>query len=196
MNPLGGQTQYQYDPETLCCISEVGPAGRETVSKYDSRGRLIGVSTTGIEPISAVYDDVHDLPRQLVHGNVQWAWSYDEFGQVVSQDVPDVGRYRSEWRQGLLTVAEGPGGARAKITHDDWKNIVLVRFADGAETRNWFDGLGRLAKRRDGRGRTTEFVGDTEGNLIEVRTSGGTWRMRYDAEGCLQAADNGSRHIV
>jgi RHS repeat-associated protein len=196
VNPVGAETHYEYDSETMRCLSEVSATGREIRSQYDGRGRLVGVAMAGIPPLAAVYDDIDDLPLELVHGDARWTWSYDAVGHITSQETPDGSHYRSAWHQGLLVRAEGPAGGRADIEYDSAKNPVSIRFADGTRTRNWFDNLGRLTKHRDGRGRMTEFLRDTEGRLLQARTAGGVWEMQFDAEGDLQTADSGLRRMA
>ena len=196
VNPLGGESCYEYDPHTLQKTAEVDPLGNTKRWEYDRWGNC----TKTIEPdgaeVTAEYDARNNVLRAVNASRGEWRWDYLAPGLLKLQSDPHraVTEYHSQ--RGLLTSLVNPTGGRTTVEYDERKTIALVRDPDGAETRLWSDALGRVVRALLPGGGEKQLKYDSEGRPVEVKEPDGNLRrLSYDPEGNLLTYLDAAREV-
>ncbi len=196
VDPLGGVTRYEYDPETLARTAIVDPLGGELRLAYDERGRL----SRAREPDGGVVQIVYagdQLPARIVdRGGGEWQRAYDQLGNLVARRSPDGHVTRYVYTRGWLTAIVGPDGTTTRIGYDGQANVAQLERPGGALERRWHDALGRVIAVRDPDGHEQRRHYDLEGRLVGLERSGAEiLAFEYDAEGRITRAVEGERVV-
>ena len=167
VDPLGGTTRYEYDPETLMQTARVDANEGRTEWTYDARGNLVEV----VEPDGARETIEYDgtLPVRAVDargGEARWRYSG---GLLVERTLPGGQTTTYGWSDGLLISATS-GGQRTELGYDGQKNLVSMKLPNGAVERIRCDGQGRPTVIRHPLDGETTIERDTEGRPTKVRS--------------------------
>jgi len=190
VDPLGAETHYRYDPETLQKLEARDALGRTTRFQYDARGNLLELE----EPTGAItrltYDKGLDLPSSGTDPlGGEWRWAHDRHGRRTQQRDP-LGRvfgyqYTDGWLSGLLD----PAGQTSRLSFDRQGNLTRLLQPDQGELRWRYDTLGRPIEAIDPLGNVRRRRFDLEGRVIWAEEPDGNVRaLVYDGEGSVVRA--------
>ncbi|MDC0747906.1 DUF6531 domain-containing protein [Polyangium mundeleinium] len=194
--PLGGATEFAYDPVTMRRTRKVDAAGRVTAMEYDARGNM----TKLVRPDGAELEFTYDSRDLLVQGKDPiggvWRWRYDEQGQQLATSDP-LGQVTTfGWANGLPAWVRSPGRRVVEFEHDAQGQLRVVKDGSGFEKHLSWDQQGRQTRIHEVGGATLSLRHDQEGRLIELsRPSGERQRRIYDAEGNVVAIEDGRRSV-
>jgi RHS repeat-associated protein len=166
VDPLGGVTEYEYDPDSWRTVAVTAPGGLRTSYEYDQHGNLLSTTLPDGATILTIYND-------------------DDKAVVVTD--PEGGRWCQEWdEQGNLVCQILPSGVTTRSEYTEQGDLLSVSDPAGALTSLEYDRLGFLVKRTDGLGQCAQFEYDIFGNLLQERLANGdTTKYRYDARNRL-----------
>ncbi|MEM6991891.1 MAG: DUF6531 domain-containing protein [Myxococcota bacterium] len=184
VDPRGGETTYEYDPDTLQCIKETDATGNEVVTEYDARGALIRrVGPDGAE-VTVRRDDAGRPVRATSAVGADWHWRYDRHGRISEEIDPTNGSRRFLYESGLLAGIIDPRGGNVAVRYnaDRLPSSVVV---DGEVTEAYaYDRQGNPLGVPDPRGGVRRMRRDAEGRVTEVaEPDGAQTKIGYDAEG-------------
>lgn len=196
VDPLGGETKYEYDPVTLQQTKETDALGRVTVNEYDDRGN----PTVLVKPDGATTRFSWDARNRLVaHEDArggQWAWRYDSVGRLLERRASDGTWTGYQHDAGYLTAVDLGGGRPMRIGYDSQGLIAEIEAPDGARMKRRHDRLGRPVEQHDPGGSRQSRRFDLEGMAVEMRESTGNQRVVVrDAEGNV-VRDKDAQHDV
>lgn len=196
VDPLGGETRYEYDPVSLRQTAEIDPLGRETRYVYDARGACTEIHRADGSVYTYEFDaDGLQVAAGLPHG-ASWRWTHDERQRLRTRTDPCGATTRFHFEAGLLTRIDAPDGLTDSFEYDERGLLRVSSRADGGEIRVERDALGRVLTHRNRRGGTQRRRWDSEGRLIELQEPHGVVRrFDYDAEGKLVRAAFDGRAI-
>jgi len=203
VDPLGGETKYEYDAVTLLPTRVIDGCGRQWLTTYDENGNLARRAGPDGTTLELVHDDNRTLSATLTGGRT-WQWTYDRSGRPTSHTDP--AGHRTVWRwteghltsrmdamgretklaydnQGNLVTRELPGGGREQWRHDALGRVTLATDAAGGAQRRHFDMEGRLRRVEEPDGNTVNVELDAEGRAIEVRDYDRCVRFTYTGRG-------------
>lgn len=196
VDPLGAQTQYEYDPDTLRRTKTTDALGQHTVFTYDARGNGTSVTFPDGSQVRFDYDEHGNLVRQIEAHGAETTWHYDRHGRVVARTAPDGARTSYEYEQGLLAAITAADGSRTRIAHDGHGNLVSVTNAAGAVARWTYDAQGRELTRTDLRGVVTRVHRDLAGRELALQRGDGARRsMERDREGNVVRVRDANREV-
>jgi RHS repeat-associated protein len=182
MDPLGGETQYEYD-HCLRKTAERDAHGLEKRWLYDERGNCTRViNPDGTEQIISY--GLFDQPTQVItETGATWNWEYDRVGQMTTQVDPEGQLLKVKYKQGLVDAIRYPWGATEQFEYDNYKNMVAITDTNGHVTRYMYDRLGRVVEIKNAIGGITRIQYNVLGDAIVVESpSGVRAQYTYDAE--------------
>lgn len=225
-NALGHQWLYTYDPEGKM-LERRDPLGGTRQTHYDIAGGVLGHTGVGADGMAVIK---HDGNRtEVTHANGattkivaapsgapvgmtdacgnEWAWRYDNNGEVTEKVSPLGGVTKFRHDRGFLESMQFPNGAavnqrlnRQDGTIEMWDSVgsigalefditgQLSAIRDGIKRQVIMhrDSAGRVSHLSDGNGWSVHFRHDPLGNVTAVERSGGTKdEYDYDAFGRL-----------
>ncbi len=195
LDPLGGETKYEYD-ENLRKTAETNALGHTRTTTYDELGNVVAVTNPDGATVRITYDK-RGLPIRVIDAlGSTWSWAYDLEGHPTERLTPTGERTTFGWRNGLLAWVELPGGQRRLLAYDKQKNVIRTQAPNNSIIEYKYDERGRVVQKKDARGATTHLHHDMLGNLSRVETpSGMVQELAYDAHGNLLEVRDGTRHI-
>ncbi|NJK31051.1 MAG: RHS repeat-associated core domain-containing protein [Deltaproteobacteria bacterium] len=198
VDPLGGETKYEYDPVTLNRLKEIDALGNAVKYSYDRRGNIVRIENPDGASMSFIYHDKQNLCLQVidVRGGV-WMRDYDGFGQCVAQRNP-LGHFtRFHWRAGKVDKIEYGDSGVVRFDYDNAQNLVRVIGPTGADLYIERDGLGRSQRTWTQGCMSEERNYDAESNVTSVRNAIGIERrFTHDAENNIICASDGARMVT
>lgn len=196
VDPLGEETQYEYDPDTLRRTKTTDTLGQETVFTYDARGNGTSVTFPDGSEVRLDYDEHGNLVRQTEAHGADTTWRYDAQGRVIARTTPDGASTIYGYERGLLATIVQSDGSRTQVEHDARGNLVSVTNAAGAVARWTYDALGRELSRTDPRGVVTRIQRDLAGRELALQRGDGAVRsMERDREGNLLRVKDTHRDV-
>jgi YD repeat-containing protein len=161
----GGQALY-YDSIGGRLLAVSGSARPRTRYTYDAAGRLAGILWA-------------DGSSALVER--------DAAGRVIALLGPGPAQLLLSWRaDGQLTARDAVG--RVWVLREEAKGLV-VTGPSGRVVQSQRDEFGRLTNFVDPRGATTSLRRDAEGQLIELQSPAGRWRLVWEARRLVALID-------
>jgi RHS repeat-associated protein len=197
VDPLGGETKYEYDPATLQRVAETDPLGNTSRLELDDRGNCIAIHHADGTLTSRTYHPELGVLMSSTepHGAV-YAWTHDSSGRVRTRIDPLGNTTHFAWDRGLLTAIETPDRVTTRFAYDARGGLSTTTRSDGSTLRVERDALGRVTKHVSRRGAIQHRRWDTEGRLLELHEPHGVVRrFEYDAERKLTAAGYDGRRI-
>lgn len=184
VDPLGGETQYEYDPQTLQQTSETDPLGNTTSNEYDERGNNVKITGPDGAVLSVKYDRLGNPIEAIDTIDGKWSWEYEISGRLIKRTNPlgetTTYHYSGKWLSGIID----PLGGLTSLNFDSQGNLAGIRTADEAESRWDYDQLGRVTAAIDPKGNQQLRQFDLQGRVIEIQEPDGNLRrMQYDPEG-------------
>ncbi len=173
--------------------SIIYPNGSGVFYEYDARGRLIRETRDGgAAELTYSFDTTGTVTITDADGATTTTMS-NELGQVGQRqdELGRVVRYGFD-AVGNLTQAIGPGGLKSTFSYDARGNPTGATSPLGAQLGTAFNTeFADLLALRDGRGITTGFEYDTDGNRTAIAFTDGTRiEYTYDAQGRLVSTTN------
>ena len=163
----GRGVSFAYD-ENDCLTGYRNEEGNLTTYTYDEKGRMLTV----VSPMGTV----------LVEN------SYDEAGRVIRQKEAGDDRYAEltykepTSRVGRTEIQKRDGAARIYY-YDLFEHILSETDENGAETSYVYE-KGKLVKKIEPDGKSTEYTYDADGNLTKQETATGQQaQISYDTDG-------------
>ncbi len=155
-------TEYRYDGNSSL-LEQVEPDGAVLRFGYDTEENLVSVTNYRGERTESVYDAVgHEVRITYFDGRVE-AYDYDE-------------------RDNVVVLRDGAGRVLARYEYDDASRLVLIRWADGTETRiTYGDQCQILAI--DGPDASIQYEWDAEMRIVRETVNGAALDYEYDASG-------------
>lgn len=155
---------------------------------YDSvGGRLIAVSGSARPRTRYTYDAAGRLAGVLWADGSSTRVSRDEAGRVTALLGPGPAQLLLTWRaDGQLTARDAVG--RVWVLREEAKGLV-VTGPTGRITQAQRDNVGRLTNFVDPRGATTTLTRDAEGQLVELQSPAGRWRLVWEARRLVALID-------
>ena len=198
VDPLGGETRYEYDDVTLQRTAEVDALGNATRFSYDGRGRRTRVEHADGTTATVAYDPGLGLPVHAVDGNGgEWQWRYDGHGRPLLRVDPLGYRTSYTWEWGRLRRVASPGGSHVAVDYDERGSAARVTTAPSREVGVTRDAWGRVVRLVNARGGVERRAYDPEGVLVRVEEVDGTTRhLEYDAGGRLVRTSDGRREMT
>lgn len=197
VDPLGGETKYEYDPGTLQRTAQTDPLGHSIKKFFDERGRLTRYQDPMEATVTIEYDQTFNQPIRSIDPNGgEWIWTYDRLGRLSGRRDP-VGRWTHyEYEKGFLHQLKTTRGAATELRRDDYGNVIEFRNALEGVTQIRYDHLGSIDRLCDARGAVQRRFYDLEGRLVRLEEPGGTTQLFVrNAEGRIVEAKNQSRSI-
>lgn len=128
------------------------------------------------------YDAVGNRSGMTDRRGGEWSWSYNDRGQVLSEENPEGGITRYSYNDdATLASVTGADGVTATFAYDALRRPVRITAADGGQTLLAYDAHDNLLSYTDALGNTHSFDYDGNDNLIRVTVpDGGTLDYSYD----------------
>jgi RHS repeat-associated protein len=191
-NPMGEITQIRYDASGNR-IATIDALDRATQYRYDHLGRLVEtIFPDGTSELSE-YDAAGRRVATTDRAKRVTRYEYDRVDRVLATIFPDATpnnpndnpRARTEYNLAGQVIARiDPLGNRTEFEYDTAGRQILMRNAQGQETRQDYDAAGRLIATTDALGNTTRFGLDSLGKTIQTHFADGTTISRaYDFDG-------------
>lgn len=185
VDPLGGVTRHEYDPDNGQPTLLVDPLGAQTRRRYDERGNRVELATADGAVTSTSYVDHRPVHERDPNGG-QWTWQRDALGRLVQMISPAGRHLQLRWDAGLLVAMRRGAANETRWSYDGHKQLAIATLADGGEWRFVHDGRGRLVEQQSPGGGVTRFRHDLEDRLVGVSTPAGVeHELRHDPEGTL-----------
>lgn len=196
VDPLGGETKYEYDSVTLLPTRVVDGNSRQWLIAYDERGNL--AQRTGPDGTTLELTHEHDRTTSATLSDGRaWRWTYDSSGRLTSHTDP--AGYRTVWRHtgGNLTSQLEGLGKETRLSYDGQGNLAL-REQSGRGREQWrHDALGRAVLIADDVGALQRRHLDLEGRLRRIEEpDGNVIDVGLDAEGRIMSARDGDRRVT
>lgn len=197
VDPLGGETKYEYDPVTLQKVAQTDALGNTSRLELDPRGNCTAIHHADGSTTSRAFDPELNVLTSCIepHGAVyEWAHAVDGYVQTRVDPLGNTTRYTFE--RGFLTRIEDPDRTITRFEYDGQGCLVASIRSDTSAIRVERDALGRVTRHTSRRGAVQHRRWDTEGRLIELREPHGVVRrFEYDAEHKLIGTFYDERHI-
>lgn len=182
VDPLGGETCFEYDPRTLAKTGEIDELGRKTRYSFDERGNLVEQVWPDGTTVHFAYDEHDQLIGAIDQNDGCWEWWHDERGRLLGRSSPDGARVHLAWSGPQVeSIVDATGGV-TRLAHDKAGNLVGARLPDGATLRWSYDRLGRLLEFCGPTGATERLRRDITGRIVEVHEADGM-RRAYTRDG-------------
>ncbi|MDR1394167.1 MAG: AHH domain-containing protein [Bifidobacteriaceae bacterium] len=173
--PDGLRSTFEYAADTGLLVKQTDPLGQVTRYSYDLAGRPVTVTTVGVTT-RYTYDlagQVSSVTRSSGTVISTWCYSYNQFGEVVTETDP-LGRVTS-------------------YTYDRLGQLVRVIDPAGGVTSYGYGSSGELIWEVDPAGLETTYMYDPDGNQVGVSDSTGYYMATiYNAVGLPVKASEGS----
>jgi len=196
IDPLGGVTQYEYDPVTLAQLGETDALGRVTTHRFDDRGNPIAAALPDGSAMDLVWDETNLLQRAVDPNGQEWSWRYDARGRLVERKASDGSLTRYHYDGGQLAVVRDGRGGETRLTYDGQGMLARIQAPDLATVVYRHDGLGRMVQRTDPLGHVQTRRLDLLGRPAEIRESHGNVRtLAYDPEGNVVHDRDGAQDV-
>lgn len=155
---------------------------------YDSvGGRLLAVSGSARPRARYTYDAAGRLAGVLWADGSTVRVERDAAGRVIALLGPGPAQLLLTWRaDGQLTARDAVG--RAWVLREEAKGLV-VTGPSGRAVQSQRDEFGRLTNFVDPRGVTTTLTRDAEGQLIELQSPAGRWRLIWESRRLVALID-------
>jgi len=192
VDPLGGETQYEYDPQTFQQTCETDPLGNITSNEYDERGNNVKITGPDGAVLSVKYDKLGNPIEAIDAIDGKWSWEYETSGRLIKRINPlgetTTYQYSGKWLSGITD----PMGGHTSLGYDSQGNLTRLRTADEAENSWDYDQLGRVIVAIDPKGNRQLRLLDLLGRVVKVQEPDGNLRrLQYDPEGnVVHAKDN------
>ena len=161
------------------------------------------------------YDRFGRLTQRQYTGQLQQDFEYDRLGRLSSQSLHQGSTQRNIHRRQyvwdvdyrLKSVTDSAQGQKT-FNHDVHGNLSEVIYGNGQVEYRMPDAMGNLFESRDRSDRKYDKGGkllksrhgaykyDTEGNLLEKKTSEGTWQYHWLSNGMLDKVTRPDREAV
>ncbi|MCB1114644.1 MAG: RHS repeat protein, partial [Chlamydiia bacterium] len=213
----GTESAYAYDEEGRLIKEKLGTQ-ESLENRYDSRGRLIEVNHSRVDPIHLSYDalylrevqwkalrskyEAYDLAGNLLHGN-ETRYSYDKANRMT-------GWKRGEFEENLSYDNGGNLAQRNLLgleTSYTYDELNQLKEETGASNKTYSSDSHYTRRSKDGANYTldelnhptafmdSEYEWDRNGNLIARTENGEKTTLRYDARDRLIAIDVNGKDI-
>ncbi|NEP56504.1 MAG: tandem-95 repeat protein, partial [Symploca sp. SIO2G7] len=173
-DPLGNVTRYTYD-RFGNVLTTTDPTGQTITNTYDTRGNLTQIAGQASGTLTFSYDAFGNL-TSMEDGSGTTSFVYDAVGNITSQ-TDALGNettftYDSNGnRLSETTTQTTPDGVRTLVTemvYDSEGRVIQVTDAEGGVTQTVYDAAGNRVEEIDALGRSTKYVYDERGQLIET----------------------------
>lgn len=183
IDPAGGNTVFRYD-DVGRAVEVVEPDGATHRWEYDAQGRISVAHLPDGNTIQATYND-YSQPLAITDENgAIWQQAYDTRGNLLADSDPTgvTTRYHYD-ALGQVTVADIPGVPLSGYDYDGFGFLRTLRHAGAGETHFRHSVRGTLLERTGATGDVTRYHWDSKDRLIaSVDPFGGEVRVVYDRE--------------
>jgi RHS repeat-associated protein len=184
VDPLGGTTEYAYDPVTLRRTKEIDALGHETAYAYDARGHGTAIALPSGATLRFEYDEHGRLVHAMDANGSQWSWRHDAHGRLIARRACDGSEQTYDYEGARLLGITEPDGRRTRFGYDRQGLVDTLHAPDGTTTTWRHDALGRTIQAINPRGNVIRFRHDLLGRPTEIHEPDGNVRtLTYDAEG-------------
>jgi RHS repeat-associated protein len=197
-DPLGRQTQYQYNSRAAC-TAIIAPDGTTSFSynvlnqnwkiqypdntskEADLQGPIVRVKDQNGNTTEYRYDAIGRLYGILDAVGGQTVIVYDGSGRVTRRDLPGNRSYNFEYDSiGQCTAVAGPGPGRQTYAYDDFGRVATTTDPDGNTTTYTYDpARDWLLTKLDPDGKSTTFTYRNDG-LLATRTDRDGLKTTFD----------------
>jgi RHS repeat-associated protein len=197
VDPLGGETKYEYDPATLQRTKIVDPSGATTSYSYDTQGNRVGFMAPDGSEARYRFQARDARPVEAVDfAGFEWRWSYDSAGRVTACRLANGHEAHYEYDGAFPVRMRLPGGATVRFEHSERGELLKIVDAHGGTQLNRHDALGRLVATTLPTGATESYHYDTEGRLHATQNNVTTGRrFEHDAEGNLVRIEDAEKTV-
>ncbi|KYG09061.1 hypothetical protein BE21_19910 [Sorangium cellulosum] len=196
VEPLGGETTWEYDSQTLQPVQVVDPLGRVQRVRLDTLGRVEAVVWPSGTVVQVARDEGARTIQVTDASGAKWWCQLDDAGRPREQIDPEGRRSRWDWHQGRLARVTDVEGRATELEYDERSEVSSLQTTGGAKV--WFgnDRLGRMLWARGPKGGELTRAYDSERRLTrQTNPSGLAQRLEYDPEGNLLSIDDHIRRV-
>ncbi len=201
-DPLGNVTRFTYDSFGNV-LTTTDPQGNTTTNTYDANGNLTSISGQANGTTTLNYDSSGNL-ASFGDGAGTTSFEYDSSGNVTRQVDAEGNEttftYDANGNQLTETrTLTSPDGVITLVTtteYDSEGRVIKVTDPEGGVTETKYDAVGNRIEEIDAKGRSTKFVYDERGLLVETiypdrtpedDTDNPRTKTEYDAAGQVTA---------
>ncbi|MER7417328.1 RHS repeat-associated core domain-containing protein [Micromonospora peucetia] len=173
--PLTSRHGYRYDAAGRL-IGQLDPAGRETVTEYDTLGRQVrrtapALADGGPVRVTTVrYDDAGRVSRLVDPTGAVGQFGYDTLGRRVSETT-------------LVRSGTGSVARTSQFGHDVAGNVVSATDSAGGRSTAVYNALDELVRTTDPDGVATSYQRDQAGRVTRTTDAlGRSVVQEYDAK--------------
>jgi len=165
-------------------LAKTDPNGSQIRCEY-SLGQLVTIFDTAGNPTRLSYDSQGNIESIIQRNGSCISWKYDHLGRPIEQKDPRGNSRISEYDLcGRLVRRIEADGNFCTMRYDAVGNLTYFKDVDD-EVRLTYQGLGRIASRRQS-GTTITFTYDTEEDLLSITNShGAVYRFERNERGSI-----------
>ena len=198
VDPIGGETAYEYHEPSLQRSKVTLPDGSERAWSYDRHGRQTAVTAADGARVELAYDEEGNLVKAAMPTGGIWSWRHDHKGRITERVDPlgQSSRYSYDPQSHLLTAVEDRLGRLVSLARDAELNITQVVRSDGSTRRYAYDRLGRMTAIVGERNNSERRYYDSLDRLVRVEAPLRDPRVTdFDPEGCPLRFQAGTRIV-
>jgi RHS repeat-associated protein len=183
VDPLGGETHFEYDPGTLALIGHRATLCASTQLEYDERGNCTALRAGDVVLRADFHPSFNEPVRVCDAVGGEWHWEYDSLGRAIMERDPMGAVVQFRYEQGCLREIAASSGRRALLHRDRRFDIAAIDTDAGGRWLFERDRRGHVIAVRSPEGALQRRRHDLEDNLLEVtQPDGDVLRFEYDAE--------------
>lgn len=161
-----------YDQTTGNITSSTDARQQTTVYRYDSLGRVIGVTHPDHHTLAAEYDDINNTVTVTNELGQKTRTRWNALGWKLEEGIHterglDIKSRTGYDPYGRTVWTEDALGQRTQTSYDSWSRQTLTVFADATQTLTQYDDTNRIQSTRDAEGNVYREYYDIFGQMVK-----------------------------